>query len=375
MNVIAVMTSDYIGLILVVAMLSSSRIRRKGGGLDLRIFSFIGKLTAIACVIDFFAFYFDGMPGTFSKIMNLLCNTFCFVANPLFVFSWCLFVDMKLYRSRSRVKKIYRRSSVPALFLLLMAIINIFYPIIFFLDDKNIYHRLPTSYLYYVIDGVYLTYSVLLIKGYEKKYGKVRFFPIYLMLGPIVTGCAIQSFFYGISLIWVSLAVGLTAIYMSIQNEFSYLDTLTGLYNRAYLDYQMETMARDNTGNLGGIMIDVDYFKHINDTYGHSAGDEALVDVARILLFSKPDRAIAIRFAGDEFILLMKNTTEQNMKRVMDNIKSELDIFNTTEQRQYKLSLSMGYSIYDRECDTMDSFFKHMDENMYIEKSVRHEND
>ena len=54
-------------------------------------------------------------------------------------------------------------------------------------------------------------------------------------------------------------------------------------------------------------MVDVDYFKEINDTYGHHVGDEALIDVARILLFGKPDKAIAMRFAGDEFILLLKD--------------------------------------------------------------------
>jgi diguanylate cyclase (GGDEF)-like protein len=193
------------------------------------------------------------------------------------------------------------------------------------------------------------------------------------MLGPIITGCAIQTLFYGISMIWVSLAVGLTAIYMATQNEFSYVDTLTGLYNRAYLDYQMETAARDNSCCLGGIMIDVDYFKLINDTYGHSAGDEALIDVARILLFSKPDKATAIRFAGDEFIILMKNASEQQMRKIMEDIKAELDIFNETEGRQYKLSLSLGYAIYDKDNDTSDSFFKHMDDNMYIEKSTHHE--
>lgn len=101
------------------------------------------------------------------------------------------------------------------------------------------------------------------------------------MIGPIALGCALQLIFFGVSLIWVSLAVGMTSIYMSIQNEFSYLDALTGLYNRAYLFYKAESFSKHK--EIGGIMIDVDYFKSINDTYGHSAGDNALIDVAKIL--------------------------------------------------------------------------------------------
>ena len=228
------------------------------------------------------------------------------------------------------------------------------------------------SHVYYIVDAFDLAYSVYIFKNYENNYGKIRFFPIYLMLGPIVVGCTLQSLYYGVSLIWVSLAVGLAALYMAEQNEFSYIDPLTGLFNRAYLDYQMDDIRSPGAGKVGGIMIDVDYFKVINDTYGHSAGDEALVDVARIILFSKPDTALAIRFAGDEFILIMRNTSERAVERTVDNIRKELESFNEHEQRQYKLSLSIGHTMYDRAKDTSDSFFKKMDDDMYQEKQEKH---
>ncbi len=374
MNVVAVLMADYIGLILIVSMLISSRIRRKSGNDDFRIISFSAKLTAVACVVDFLAFYFDGKPGELAKLINLVANTLCFVANPLFVFSWCLYEDMKLYKSKARVRKLYKKASWPALIMAVVALVNMFIPIIFEIDAQNVYHRLPLSYLYYVVDLGYLIYSVIILKGFEDKYGKVRFFPLYLMLGPIILGCAIQAIFYGVSLIWVSMSVGLTGIYMSVQNEFSYVDTLTGLYNRAYLDYQLEISAKDKSSGIGGIMIDVDYFKQINDTMGHSTGDEALIDVARIILFSKPDKAIPIRFAGDEFIVLLKNTNENQLQKVVNDIRTELDIFNETEGRQYKLSLSLGCSMFDRENETTDEFFKHMDDNMYEEKVQKHKN-
>ena len=119
-------------------------------------------------------------------------------------------------------------------------------------------------------------------------------------------------------------------------------------------------------------MIDVDYFKKINDTYGHSVGDEALIDVARVITFGKPDKAIATRFAGDEFIILIKDTREKEVQHVLKNLHDEVDLFNRTENRQYKLSLSMGYSIYRPGKDSVDDFLKHMDDNMYEEKQIRH---
>ena len=372
MNLTAVFIADYVALVLIICLLFSSRIRRTLGGDEFKIMSFILRLAAVASIIDFFAFRFDGSPGKWAYFLNLFNNTCSFITNPVFVFSWCLYADVKLYKSRARIKNKYKYIGIPAFLLALGAIVNIFVPLVFYIDENNIYHRLPISYVYYIVDAFDLAYSVYIFKNYENKYGKIRFFPIYLMLGPIVVGCTLQSLYYGVSLIWVSLAVGLAALYMAEQNEFSYIDPLTGLFNRAYLDYQMDDIRSPGAGKVGGIMIDVDYFKVINDTYGHSAGDEALVDVARIILFSKPDTALAIRFAGDEFILIMRNTSERAVERTVDNIRKELESFNEHEQRQYKLSLSIGHTMYDRAKDTSDSFFKKMDDDMYQEKQEKH---
>ncbi len=374
MNIIAVATSDYIGLILMVALLYISRIRRSANNdqLEFQVFSTMSVLAMVACFVDFLSFYADGKPGVAWKVVNMLSNTYCFMANPLFISSWCLFEDLKLYHSRKRIKKIYTYAFIPAIVLGFIALINIFVPIIFTIDDANVYSRLPFSYAYYVVDFCYVLFGLYILRRYEDRYGKVRFFPMFLMVGPIFLGCFLQVIFYGISLIWVSMAVGLTSIYMSLQNEFSYLDKLTGLYNRAYLDYYLDMASKDANKKLGGIMIDVDYFKKINDTYGHSAGDEALVDVARIINFAKADKTVATRFAGDEFILLLRDTNDKAMQRIIDNIREEVKLFNETEGREYKLSLSLGYAIYNPEKETLDDFLKHMDDNMYKEKETKH---
>lgn len=373
MNLISVATSDYIGFVLLLALLVSSHIRRADDEhVEVKLFTIITILTMIACVVDFFMFYVDGKPGLIMRMINMLGNTYCFIANPLFIASWCVYADLRLYHSVARIKKVYRIAMIPAEVMVIIAIVNNFVPLIYFIDEFNVYHRLPLSYVYYLVDAGYLLLSVIILKNYEKKYGKVRFFPMYLMVMPIVLGCALQAIFFGISLIWVSLAVGLTSIYMSLQNEFSYLDRLTGLYNRAYLDYQLDSARKDNGGRFGAIMIDVDYFKQINDTYGHSIGDEALIDVARVITLSKPDKAVATRFAGDEFILLVKNTSDREMQSIIESIRDEVNMFNDTENRQYKLSLSLGYSIYDPAKDTVDDFLKHMDDNMYDEKNAKH---
>ncbi len=372
MNLISIAVADYIGFILLIAMLVSSKIRRSAPRDEFKIFTVIAFLSAIACVIDFLVFFCEGHTSLLAKIIANVGNTYCFIANPVFAIAWCIFTDLKLYNSRVRVKRIYRIAVIPGAILVIIAAINLFVPIIYYLDAANIYHRLPFSYVYYVVSFVYLVSSIVTLKRYETRYDKVRFFPIYLMMGPIVLGTGLQVLYYGVSLIWVSVAIGLTAIYMSIQNEFSYQDTLTGLYNRAYLDYLLDKFTKNPDTKLGGIMVDVDFFKEINDTFGHHVGDEALIDVARVLMFGKPDKGMTIRFAGDEFIILLKGCTEQTLKKTVDNIREELAIFNEAENRQYTLSLSLGYTLYDYEKDDSDSFFKKMDDNMYEEKKQKH---
>ena len=372
MNIGAVATSDFMGFILLIALLISSKIRRTDDKHpEFKLYTVIAILTMVACVVDFISFYVDGINKPGMRLVNILTNTFCFAANPLFVASWCLYEDLKLYRSMTRVKKIYTYAFIPAVIMVLIAIVNMFVPIIFRIDEQNVYSRLPFGYVYYIVDIGYVLFSIFIYKGYERRYGKIRFFPLYLMIGPIVLGCAIQVVIYGVSLMWISTAVGLTAIYMSSQNEFSYLDKLTGLYNRAYLDYLLETSTREKN-NLGGIMIDVDYFKQINDTYGHSYGDEALIDVARIITFGKPDKAVALRFAGDEFIILIKGVSEKQLQSIITSIRDELKLFNETEERRYKLSLSLGGSIYEPAHDSIDNFLKRMDDAMYEEKKEKH---
>ena len=372
MNLIAVAVADYIGFVLIFAMLMSSRIRRSAPKDEFKIFTIITILSAVACVIDFLMFFSDGRPGLLFKMINHLGNTYCFIANPVFAVAWCIYTDLKLYGSRARIKRIYRFAVIPGAILVLMVLINLFVPVIYTIDADNVYHRLPFSYVFYVVEALYMLYSVLAVKRYEAKYDRVSFFPIYLMMGPIFVGSILQVIFYGISLIWVSMAVGLTSIYMAMQNEFSYQDTLTGLYNRAYLDYLLDKHTKNPASRIGGIMIDVDYFKSINDSFGHHVGDEALIDVARVILFSKPDTAIGIRFAGDEFIILMKNATDESVRKVIKSIRDELVVFNENECRQYTLSLSLGYALYEYDKDDNDSFFKKMDDNMYEEKKLKH---
>ena len=117
-------------------------------------------------------------------------------------------------------------------------------------------------------------------------------------------------------------------------------------------------------------MVDMDYFKEINDRFGHSTGDRALKDTADLLVSASPDNSIVIRFAGDEFILLLSTGQEILIEKVEENIRNAVDEFNRTADRPYKISLSMGHALYEQKDE--DSFLEAIDSAMYKDKRLRH---
>lgn len=153
---------------------------------------------------------------------------------------------------------------------------------------------------------------------------------------------------------------------MSMQNELAYRDALTGVYNRHYMDRILDSWAGHS-----GIMIDLVFFKEINDRYGHSQGDDALCDLAGILTETGPEGSVIIRLAGDEFIMLLPADREEQVRQTEEEIRNATAAFNRETHRPYRISLSMGHAIFNQ--PTADRFLEAMDHAMYTNKQQRHE--
>ena len=121
-------------------------------------------------------------------------------------------------------------------------------------------------------------------------------------------------------------------------------------------------------------MIDLDYFKSINDNFGHTVGDQALVDAAQLIKSTVPPSALTVRYAGDEFIVIVYSDDERLVREMIDRLRTALVDFNATSRRQYKLSFSIGYAMYTPGMDA-DQFLHKMDTDMYEEKRLKHSRD
>ena len=125
-------------------------------------------------------------------------------------------------------------------------------------------------------------------------------------------------------------------------------------------------------------MLDIDRFKEINDTLGHSIGDQALRKAAGIIMDASCRNSFVCRFAGDEFIVLLRVPQSQKDELIPKMIELEEDIrckaseCTKKEQLPYSISFSIGHAIYDAEKPD-DEFFRAMDKAMYKEKKIHHE--
>lgn len=175
----------------------------------------------------------------------------------------------------------------------------------------------------------------------------------------------------------ISAALNKSNALLEIQNEAlqekANRDALTGLYNKGYIMEQLEyhmAFARRSSDTMTLMIIDIDHFKNINDTYGHLCGDEILRQIAAIL--GKRSRAVNIvgRYGGEEFVIIGPIGNYKSTKYMADRMRRIVE-HNTFvwEEHEIKLTISIGVCIWNRSLKTKEEMIRVADEALYKAKS------
>jgi diguanylate cyclase (GGDEF)-like protein len=153
-------------------------------------------------------------------------------------------------------------------------------------------------------------------------------------------------------------------------------DELTGLLNRRgffmMASHQLDVAERTYR-ERALVFFDVDDMKHINDTAGHSAGDQALEDVANALKFSFRGSDILGRVGGDEFLALAIDPLRNDFEdRIVERVREHLNRINSFDSRPYELSVSIGAAWYDPSTgDSLEGLTERADAAMYRDKAAK----
>ena len=368
-----IITANVAALVLLLIVKSHMWDQYKAGRLlDIKLLSIMMHLTILECIFDTLVFWIDGQNFLGARAVNYAGNIIYYILKVGIVYFWPLFIEYKISSSYKKVKKLATIFAIPLLACSLLVLTTPLHGIIFTINEDNIYTRTEN---YFIIPNLMIVLYVLFgaVKVYmnRKKEEKYLVIPAIFFIVPVLLGIIVQVFSYGISLTFIGIAIGLTGVYLSTQNESAYKDPLCGIYNRRYyIDYVRSFCnSRKKDDFLVGILIDMDNFKQINDKYGHDVGDKALQLFGSVLRKQIDDIGFAVRYGGDEFILITKQS-EAATDAVVANIVKEIDRINATGKNEFHLSFSYGMANLNSDSN-MDEFLSTMDARMYEMKRNR----
>jgi len=151
--------------------------------------------------------------------------------------------------------------------------------------------------------------------------------------------------------------------------ELAQTDTLTGLYNRVRLEGLLEEelvrMKRFHH-SFGCVFIDIDYFKQVNDDFGHKVGDEVLIEVSQLMLEATREVDSVIRWGGEEFVIVCVESDKEGMMALCEHLRDCIDKHCFAKVNH--LSISIGVTLCHEE-DSVDTLIQRADKALYIAKA------
>lgn len=191
-----------------------------------------------------------------------------------------------------------------------------------------------------------------------------------------------RYFQYGHNLDWSiigqTLILGIVAWWLGIKYDdvkfLSERDILTGVYTRRFIYNNFAKLSKKVAkvnGEISIMVVDINKFKQINDTFGHVAGDNALKIIANILLSKTKKMDIVSRWGGDEFLVLCPLVNEQEAKMIINNIHEALEYeLQNYSEIERNIEVSIGLARFPTDSENLDDLIKLADRNMYNMKKL-----
>ncbi len=299
---------------------------------------------AVAEYVEDFAAYHENMVIV-RKIMSTICYSLRLV--PLAVLTECL---------RHR-KKYILWIFIPVAVTFLVSLTSLFTDVAFTYTEEGTFSRGPLGYLPHVFGLIYLVLIMINTFNLFRNQDFEEAIVALIVAVAAVSALAIETRTDEHGVLTLAYAVGNLMYYMLIHVQVSSRDPLTGLLNRSSFYHDVRKKGR---GIRGFISVDMNELKHINDTWGHDAGDDALRTVANVMTESLGENYPLYRLGGDEFMVICYATEEEAKKKLEAARKAVEDV-------QYSCAMGLAHYEVDKDYD-LEELQKKADDRMYEDK-------
>ena len=291
------------------------------------------------------------------------------------VFAWCGYADTECRGTLFTTRKRVMISAIPLGLMIALVISNLWTHGLFTVNEGGYVRGKLFQLEMGLLVAITTVFSVKLLlharsetdpikRGHMKL---VSSFPLCLLIAWLLT-LAGESF----PIISVAITIELLCLYMGTSTQQISMDKLTQVNNRQNLLSFLEYKCVNHSEKLFLFMMDLDYFKTINDTYGHLEGDDALIRAAKALKMSCGEfrrRPYIARYGGDEFIVVIEST-KQEADQLLENIRKNLEALNANANKPYKLAFSIGVAEYHPGMDA-NALIEAADSELYKIKRAR----
>ena len=366
-------------IIIAIILLNQGRKMSSKNETSEMVMSVMLCLLILLSISDIAAYYFRGK----SYIGVEISNTIYFFTIAMGTYAWYFYIAVKTNHIK-QTKKIVTPINIPIILLCVALLCNPYTNFFFSVDEQLLYHRGPGIFVTWIVEWGYVLVALgLNIKAMirEKRQYRKQEYRGYLFYAlPLVLSAVCQMFFYGTTTMQLGYAGSLLLVYLNKQFYQVQRDELTGVNNKnALLNFQDYIVGKSTPTDLKMILIDADDFKVINDKLGHMKGDQALQDIADALKLAveeyEKNHVTIYRYGGDEFIIMGRSITDDELNQLQISIQKYLDYQNKKNDEageKYKLSVSMGTA--SSLCSSMTDFEKMLriaDEEMYQAKRMK----
>ena len=318
-----------------------------------RALRFIMVLLLFVLICNTASWMLNGQQFAGAATLLQIFNIAYFAILEFVAFLWYLYVYDVLNNGIGQRGRIILLPAMPMLVFWAVLISNPWSKLIFYIDEQNQYCRGKLFFLHTIVTVGYVGGATCLAffgglkEESEERRKECRWMAYFAML-PLVSGI-FQVLFYGLDLLLSFTTASVLMVYINVQQKQVTRDALTGLNNRRRLDQYLEELDGQNWGKKAChlILFDVNRFKKINDTYGHTTGDAVLKLVADQMkrVYGNSTSFLA-RYGGDEFVIILKGKTDAQVAAELQALREGIAKSGWADGKPWEITISAGCARY-----------------------------